>query len=91
MRNRPEDEETPFSVKTGTFTQGDTSPKMAVAKVNDLIPSFRPKLSMISDEKKGEETCRRVNIARGRRVGRWDHIWHPDSFWKHVGGVEGVH
>ena len=22
---------------------------------------------------------------------RWDYIWHPDAFWEHVGGVEGLH
>ncbi len=49
MNERP-----PFIVKAETFTPGGTSPKMAVAKVNDLIPSFRPKPSMISDERKGK-------------------------------------
>jgi len=40
-----------------------------------------------------QEDAHRVwsSYTRRRRVGRWDHIWHPDAFWEHVGGVEGIY
>jgi hypothetical protein len=41
----------------------------------------------------GQANARRVRSSNAcrRRVGRWDHIWHPDAFWEHVGGIKGIH